>query len=145
MMDGYIMWSPGVTLDTLEKQAILKAFEFYKKNKIATCNSLGIALRTLDNKLDRYEHEEKIEQERKANEAARNAEFLVRQRGNPPRNDGLPYTPYSPDRQHDTFPGIRMESVANSSQKPAMSMPERKEVQTVLPKNPSQSGRNKAR
>lgn len=48
-------WQPGVTLKDLEKEAIIKAYNFYQKNKTKTAGSLGIAIRTLDNKLKEYE------------------------------------------------------------------------------------------
>lgn len=47
-------WSPGVTLDELEKAVIEKAMRYYEGNKTRTASSLGIAIRTLDNKLARY-------------------------------------------------------------------------------------------
>jgi DNA-binding NtrC family response regulator len=49
-----ITWQPGVTLEEVEKQAILLALKFYQNNKTQTARSLGIAIRTLDAKLDKY-------------------------------------------------------------------------------------------
>lgn len=48
------IWSPGRTLDDLEKEVILHAYKFYGYNKTKTASSLGIAIRTLDNKLEHY-------------------------------------------------------------------------------------------
>lgn len=48
-------WQPGKTLEQVEKEAILAAYRFYDGNKTHTANSLGIAIRTLDNKLLRYD------------------------------------------------------------------------------------------
>lgn len=48
------MWCVGMTLDDVEKEAIVKAYKFYHGNKTQTAKSLGIAIRTLDAKLDRY-------------------------------------------------------------------------------------------
>lgn len=48
-------WSPGRTLEDVEKDIILHAFKFYGYNKTRTAESLGIAIRTLDNKLAKYE------------------------------------------------------------------------------------------
>lgn len=48
------MWQPGMSLEDVERDAILKAFEFFRGNKTQTANSLGIAIRTLDSKLDKY-------------------------------------------------------------------------------------------
>lgn len=49
-----INWFPGVTLKELEKEAIKKALTFYKWNKTATAQSLGISVRTIDNKISKY-------------------------------------------------------------------------------------------
>lgn len=49
-----MIWQPGVTLEDLEKQAILEALRFYGNNKTRTAQALGIAIRTLDNKLAKY-------------------------------------------------------------------------------------------
>lgn len=49
-----MLWQPGVTLDQVEKEVILKALSFYHGNKTVTARALGIAIRTLDNKLEKY-------------------------------------------------------------------------------------------
>lgn len=49
-----IVWTPGNTLADVEKHVILKALQFYQGNKTQTARALGIALRTLANKLDLY-------------------------------------------------------------------------------------------
>jgi DNA-binding NtrC family response regulator len=54
-----ILWQPGVTLEDIEKQVIQKAFSFYRGNKTATAKSLGIAIRTLDAKLEKYDKQDK--------------------------------------------------------------------------------------
>lgn len=48
------MWQPGMSLEDVEKEVILKAFRFYQQNKTHTAHSLGIAIRTLDAKLEKY-------------------------------------------------------------------------------------------
>jgi hypothetical protein len=53
-----ITWQPGITLEQLEKQVILKALQFFGGNKTRTAQSLDIAIRTLDNKLEKYEREQ---------------------------------------------------------------------------------------
>lgn len=58
------MWNPGLTLEELEKQAIEKAFRFYQGNKTHTANALGISIRTLDAKLEKYEHDREELQKR---------------------------------------------------------------------------------
>jgi len=53
-----INWTPGLTLKELEKQVILKALKWYGNNKTKTAESLGISVRTIDNKLKGYEESE---------------------------------------------------------------------------------------
>lgn len=53
-----INWSPGMTLDYVEKQVIKAALAYHSGNKTKTADSLGIAIRTLDNKLARYKQED---------------------------------------------------------------------------------------
>jgi len=48
------MWQPGRTLEEVERETIERAFRFYQGNKTQTAASLGIAIRTLDAKLDKY-------------------------------------------------------------------------------------------
>ena len=89
-MDNMIVWSPGVTLDGIEKQVILMALKHFRGNKTVTSNSLGIAIRTLDNKLEKYEAEEKELLKRRADEQAKRIEFQQRARGNEYKPDPVP-------------------------------------------------------
>jgi hypothetical protein len=45
---------PGVPLDEIEKQAILNRLKFFRGNKVHTARDLGIVVRTLDSKLEKY-------------------------------------------------------------------------------------------
>lgn len=47
-------WQPGMTLEQAERMIIERAFRYYQYNKTHTARALGIAIRTLDNKLDSY-------------------------------------------------------------------------------------------
>lgn len=153
MMPENINWSPGVTLDAIEKMVILKALYHFKYNKTVTASSLGIAIRTLDNKLEKYEYEKIVEEERQANALRQRTDFLAKQRGNPPNNIGVPFSPGSQPPQiadlqrHFSNPssGPRMESFANASEKSPMPVQERSEVQTVLSKSSSPGGKNRGR
>lgn len=49
-----INWSPGQTLEQIEKQVILQAYRFYEQNKTHTAAALGISIRTLDGRLADY-------------------------------------------------------------------------------------------
>lgn len=114
-----ILWSPGVSLDAIEKMVILKAFEFFKRNKVATSTSLGIAVRTLENKLERYEQEEVFERDRANHDMVAREIFLAKQRGNPPNNIGIPYTA---QERASHYPGPRppapVSVYANGADKP---------------------------
>ena len=76
-----VIWTPGMSLENLEKQVVKKAFAFYGKNKTATSNSLGIAIRTLDAKLEQYEKEDAKEQELKDELKTKEREYVKRARG----------------------------------------------------------------
>lgn len=80
-MNDQIFWSPGVTLDQIEKLVIKKALIHFRNNKAATASSLGVAVRTIDNKLERYEMEEREERNKEAERKRKDQEFLTRARG----------------------------------------------------------------
>ncbi len=76
-----INWSPGVTLDEVEEQVIRKAFTHYRGNKTTTANSLGISIRTLDSRLEKYALEEKKRVEKEEMLQRERDAFLMRARG----------------------------------------------------------------
>lgn len=53
-----IVWQPGNTLEEVEKAVILRALAYFHGNKTQTAKALGIAIRTLDNKLAKYKGNE---------------------------------------------------------------------------------------
>lgn len=112
-MDSQILWSPGVTLESIEKQVILTAFRFYKGNKTKTSISLGISIRTLDNKLDGYKELNVTEEKRQQDDRATREAFLTRARGN--------YTP------NNVFIG----SAEQSKREPAQAVANENKVKTA--------------
>lgn len=64
------MWQPGRTLKEMEKEVIQSAMRFYHGNKTHVANSLGIAIRTLDNKLADYSEPSEPEIPKKKKAAA---------------------------------------------------------------------------
>lgn len=54
MQDNLVVWQPGMSLEDLERKTILAAYRHYRSNKTLTAQSLGIAIRTLDHKLEAY-------------------------------------------------------------------------------------------
>jgi len=52
-----VYWQPGISLDDVEKQVIEKCLGYFQGNKTATAKSLGVSIRTIDNKLIKYQKE----------------------------------------------------------------------------------------
>ncbi len=80
-MNGLIQWSPGTTLEAIERQVIQKAFEFYRQNKSATSRALGIAIRTLEAKLEKYALDQDAQDKRDEARKQDNDLWLERSRG----------------------------------------------------------------
>lgn len=150
-MDDIIVWSPGVTLDAIEKQVILKAFRFFRGNKTATATALGIAIRTLDNKLEKYEADGKADKLREHDDKQKRLEWLKRQRGTVGTNidDAPTATNHATTSEGNSVSrpgaGVRVESADETSEESSVSVSERKEVQGVLPKQAAASGVRRAR
>jgi hypothetical protein len=138
-VDNMISWSPGVTLDEIEKQVILKAYRHFRGNKTTTANALGIAIRTLDHKLEKYK--EDTDKQEKLDERARSerADFLARQRGTIERNQQTGADVYR------ATPGVQMEPASETCSESQMPMPKRPQVQKVLPEQTPKSGAGKNR
>ena len=51
------MWYLGMTLDQAERKIIEKVLRFYNGNKSATARSLGVSVKTIENKVKQYEQE----------------------------------------------------------------------------------------
>lgn len=52
------MWQPGQSLEDIEKEVIEKALKFYGHNKTKTAQALKISVRTIDNKLAKYQNDD---------------------------------------------------------------------------------------
>ena len=133
MIDGLIRWTPGTTLDDIEEQAIRMAFEFYRNNKTLTAESLGIAIRTLDGRLEKYERADQERELRRQQERSRDTEFLARSRGlitDSVSRGGLA-EPQGPSILCASS-GIRVESPQTAPTERALPVQESKEVQEVL-------------
>lgn len=76
-----VIWTPGVKISELERSAIISAYKFYNQNKTATAASLGISIRTLDSKLEKYAEDDKAAEEARDAQLRRDHEFNIRQRG----------------------------------------------------------------
>lgn len=145
-----IIWTPGVTLEQIERQVIEKAFSHFQKNKTSTAHALGIAIRTLDSKFERYAEQDKsmtvFEEERKRERAYQ----LARARGQSPAQYGydtgsMPRIPQAAAVVNQAETRVHVESAANSKAQPEVPMPKREEVQELLPKQAAASGHSKRR
>lgn len=126
-----IVYTPGMTLEGMEKFLILAAFKFYRQNKTTTAKALGCAIRTLDTKLEKYAEEDKQLEQREIEQKRIDADWLTRQRnGNPPAGNGLP----RPNA------GVYVEPSVKIPPQSPMPMQERPQVQNLLPQSPTQSG-----
>lgn len=153
-----VHWSPGVSLESMERQVILAAFRFYRGNKTATAQSLGIAIRTLDNKLEKYQADDKEQETRADATLNERNEFLKASRGiagaKPPAKPTPAADEFIKQREarrareaegaqragqdgESSEGGVRMESSSKARPEQSVSMPIGSEVQKVLPKQTS--------
>lgn len=124
-----ITWQPGVTLEQMEKMIIEKALVFYQGNKTQAAASLGIAIKTLYNKLDQYQNEKlALAAEREKEENERQAK-IKHQRG--------------PTISTPAWNGV--ESTSENSEELPLPLPQRQEVQSLPLKSASGSSNRKAR
>ena len=54
-----VLWTPGMTLESTEKQIILAAIKYFRGNKTMTSQALGISIRTLEVRLEKYDKEDR--------------------------------------------------------------------------------------
>lgn len=137
-MNSIMNWVPGLTLEMAEKMAILQAMQFYKNNKTATANALGIAIRTLDNKLELYAQDD-IRMKAVENERARQREeFARRARGQAPSvSQPTPRDSAQSQKASDPVdslphPGVPVEPAPDPSEEYPLPVPEPEKVQEVL-------------
>lgn len=118
-----ISWQPGITIDQLEKEVIIKALQFYGNNKTQTSIALGISTRTLDNKLEKYREEENDFQ-RRAVEISRDqqARILAHQ------GKGT---------------GVHGESAFEARPQQQVPVQQREKIQEVSPTRPAGTGTNR--
>lgn len=128
-MNQHITWSPGVTLDDIEEQVIQKALTHFRGNKAQVAAALGISVRTVDNKLDKYELA-RAEERAKEDERKRvRAEQLARARGIHPVHPAASYgSAFEASEQ-----GIRLEPVTYATPQHQVPLSLRSEVQEMLP------------
>lgn len=150
-----LTWSPGMTLETIEKHAIEQAYKFYQGNKVQTARALDVAVRTLEAKLEKYKNDDARESANLDEHRKREAAFQRRQRGLPPLDDGIdtgdarfasenPSSSESADSS-EASSGVRVESAQDASEKHALPLPVGKKVQSVSSHQASSGSSRKAR
>lgn len=82
-MHNPIIWSPGVTLEAMIQQAVEASMNFYRGNKTAASRSLGISIRTLDARIDKYKKEKEDHEQRVTDTEQRRRDFQARERATP--------------------------------------------------------------
>lgn len=82
-----IIWSPGITIDEMEKQIINKAYDFYNKNAKVTAESLNISVEYFHNKLAQYAKEALLLEENNKKKQKEFEDFNLRARGFAPSVD----------------------------------------------------------
>lgn len=76
-----ILWTPGTSLADVEKQVILKAMNYCRDKKPEAANMLKIKVRELEKKIELYENEQKIHDEKEKAEKQKRIDFNQKARG----------------------------------------------------------------
>jgi hypothetical protein len=106
-----MIWQPGMNLEQVEQAAIEEAFRFYRGNKTQTSIALGISIRTLDTRLEKYAFDRAAALEAEDMRQRAKEAFARRQRGEavlddldmPPAPAAKPKTP-EPVAAQSTMP-----------------------------------------
>lgn len=80
-------WQPGMTMDDVERVTIEAALRYHQNNKTQTAQALGIAIRTLDNKLQKYAQADQAAQVKADEVEQKRRDELARMRG--PHSNGV--------------------------------------------------------
>jgi len=75
-----IVWSPGMSLESVEERVIQAAISFYKDEKRAA-DSLKLSPKDFEKKIKKYQNECKKVEELKELERQKHNDFVLRSRG----------------------------------------------------------------
>ncbi len=123
-----VTWCPGMTLEYIEKQIIKKAYRIYQGNKTHTARSLGVAIRTLDNKFEKYKAEDESNESAAIDARAIRAENLRKARGDSHLHQKA--SSWNPSTSADK--GIRLESATAITAEHEVSVQKSEKIQEVL-------------
>lgn len=130
-----IDWTPGLTLDEVEKITIRQAYKFYRDNKTTTASALGIAIKTLASKLEKYESDDANQRRIIEGQRENNRNELARARGTQNQIQASIPGPST---------GASVESTSKDTAESKLPLSERKEVQEVLQDAPAKRGNRRA-
>lgn len=140
-MNDPINWAPGVSLEAVEKQVILKAFRWYRGNKTQCSISLGINVRTLERKLEEYEQAAEKQREAEERDVIERGQTLDRMRGINPQT--------RPEESGESIlranAGLHVQPATEISTEQPVPVPKRQEIQDMLPKYASPGGKSRGR
>lgn len=137
-----ITWQPGLTLEQMEREVIQKAYRFFGGNKTATANSLGIAIRTLDSKLEKYNEEQNAKDVKKLE---KNSSSGKTENGSESGAESQSAGGVLRGQTSSPAEGVRMESASQPPKEQTMPVQERGKVQGVLPKKSTDHGNRRSR
>lgn len=145
LLDNSAVWQVGMTLENLEREVILRCYRYFRGNKTTCAASLGIAIRTLDNKLEKYGADDKEREAINAIQKKRREEFAMRQRGLAPAQ-------HSTDDISQKDVSARAENVRQNDQsviatttEQTLPLQEREVISGVLPEQVTNLRKSRAR
>lgn len=124
-----VEWYPGISLEQLEKKVILQAYRYCNGNKTQAAQMLGIAIKTLYNKLEQYGLEDS--RASGANSGAGTTPGEAKTLPQPGQN-GVPLKEW-----------YGLESPSEDSTEPTVSLPVGEKVQELSHEPVSTGGNNK--
>lgn len=77
------MFQIGVKLEDMERQIILYTLHFFKENREACARALGVSVKTIFNKLEKYEADNQVQIKQEEEYQKKRAEWLKRARAVP--------------------------------------------------------------
>lgn len=138
-------WVPGITLDSIERSTIMAALKFYRGNVAQTAIALGVTEKTIRNKVEKYEADEKLRADANAFQRIEQGRILDRMRGINVNEDQTRGVPPNEQKSFEANSGIQIQPLKEVPPKQSLPVPERKEVQGMLHKSASGSGHRKSR
>lgn len=144
-MNGLFQWSPGITLEQVEEQIIRVAYKHFSNNKTATANALGISIRTLDTKLEKYENDDRNQRDRATDDHKRNLEWLAKSRGTATATAIASQPEKAGADMPSSTAGVRLEPAPQAGTELTMPVPKSQKVQEMLPPQAAASGARRNR